>query len=125
MIRRPPRSTLFPYTTLFRARVEVGVALGGTAGHFHRDGHEAAVELDVAADRAANETLPVGGRRRFVFDHRDGLALDRRHQRLLELTARSHESCAVPGVHDPEVACSAPAVVEIQSPRRLPDAIPR
>src|SRR3712207_8297682 len=24
MIRRPPRSTLFPYTTLFRSEVEVG-----------------------------------------------------------------------------------------------------
>src|SRR2546427_3918760 len=24
MIRRPPRSTLFPYTTLFRSRVRVG-----------------------------------------------------------------------------------------------------
>src|SRR5437660_761775 len=46
------------------ARLEVGLALGGTAGHFHRDRHEAAVELDVAADRAANEALPVGERRR-------------------------------------------------------------
>src|SRR5690349_22692068 len=27
MIRRPPRSTLFPYTTLFRSQVEVGDAL--------------------------------------------------------------------------------------------------
>src|SRR5205809_5770202 len=26
MIRRPPRSTLFPYTTLFRSRVGVGLA---------------------------------------------------------------------------------------------------
>src|SRR2546430_9627330 len=26
MIRRPPRSTLFPYTTLFRSRVDAGVA---------------------------------------------------------------------------------------------------
>src|SRR3712207_8374311 len=26
MIRRPPRSTLFPYTTLFRSRVREGVA---------------------------------------------------------------------------------------------------
>src|SRR3712207_7252553 len=26
MIRRPPRSTLFPYTTLFRSRVEKGAA---------------------------------------------------------------------------------------------------
>src|SRR3712207_6917099 len=25
MIRRPPRSTLFPYTTLFRSRSELGV----------------------------------------------------------------------------------------------------
>src|SRR2546427_8672251 len=28
MIRRPPRSTLFPYTTLFRSRPEFGFARG-------------------------------------------------------------------------------------------------
>src|SRR5258708_30772336 len=28
MIRRPPRSTLFPYTTLFRSRVEQLILLG-------------------------------------------------------------------------------------------------
>src|SRR2546422_5466116 len=28
MIRRPPRSTLFPYTTLFRSEGEAGKALG-------------------------------------------------------------------------------------------------
>src|SRR5688572_32250120 len=33
MIRRPPRSTLFPYTTLFRSRVECRrIALHGRAG---------------------------------------------------------------------------------------------
>src|SRR3712207_2901983 len=31
MIRRPPRSTLFPYTTLFRS------PLGGTSNHIRRD----------------------------------------------------------------------------------------
>src|SRR2546425_7094822 len=31
MIRRPPRSTLFPYTTLFRS----GFALGKSGGHEH------------------------------------------------------------------------------------------
>src|SRR5690242_20979191 len=32
MIRRPPRSTLFPYTTLFRSSFEVGMyQLGGNA----------------------------------------------------------------------------------------------
>src|SRR5258708_23644305 len=30
MIRRPPRSTLFPYTTLFRSRVEALLAEGHT-----------------------------------------------------------------------------------------------
>src|SRR3712207_7030198 len=29
MIRRPPRSTLFPYTTLFRSRAAVQLAGGG------------------------------------------------------------------------------------------------
>src|SRR5256885_12879886 len=37
MIRRPPRSTLFPYTTLFRSKTHQGVAcesFKGTAQHF-------------------------------------------------------------------------------------------
>jgi len=29
MIRRPPRSTLFPYTTLFRSQLDGGIALKG------------------------------------------------------------------------------------------------
>src|SRR2546430_7387823 len=29
MIRRPPRSTLFPYTTLFRSQVEIVVQVNG------------------------------------------------------------------------------------------------
>src|SRR5947209_15775214 len=32
MIRRPPRSTLFPYTTLFRSRLGPGGHLGRAAG---------------------------------------------------------------------------------------------
>src|SRR5256885_12496566 len=31
MIRRPPRSTLFPYTTLFRSRLEVASRITGSA----------------------------------------------------------------------------------------------
>src|SRR2546423_15610793 len=31
MIRRPPRSTLFPYTTLFRSRIEVTSLVGDHA----------------------------------------------------------------------------------------------
>src|SRR5438874_7976558 len=29
MLRRPPRSTLFPYTTLFRSEIQVAPILGG------------------------------------------------------------------------------------------------
>src|SRR2546422_9668506 len=38
MIRRPPRSTLFPYTTLFRS-LGLAIALVGTAPASAADGH--------------------------------------------------------------------------------------
>src|SRR3712207_7229858 len=41
MIRRPPRSTLFPYTTLFRS--ELCVALGAEARPDELDAHSALV----------------------------------------------------------------------------------
>src|SRR3712207_8798982 len=42
MIRRPPRSTLFPYTTLFRSFI--GGSLGVAAGEAFIKGAEAAIE---------------------------------------------------------------------------------
>src|SRR3712207_7045964 len=60
MIRRPPRSTLFPYTTLFRsplARAEAGLDRGAGAG--------------------ARQAQPRQGRRRPVLG--DALAAVRRH----------------------------------------------
>src|SRR6202522_2073364 len=43
MIRRPPRSTLFPYTTLFRSRFTVGLCNGGY-GHCGQDQGAAAID---------------------------------------------------------------------------------
>src|SRR2546421_10049484 len=47
MIRRPPRSTLFPYTTLFRSQVNEVVPASGSAvdapGILSRDGKVAVV----------------------------------------------------------------------------------
>src|SRR5256885_4730025 len=41
MIRRPPRSTLFPYTTLFRSLAEARLPVGGaTLEHYHRETEE-------------------------------------------------------------------------------------
>src|SRR3990167_2344025 len=39
MIRRPPRSTLFPYTTLFRSGMAPGSMQGGSAPPDARDPH--------------------------------------------------------------------------------------
>src|SRR3712207_8125012 len=46
MIRRPPRSTLFPYTTLFRSIFGAGSVVLGTAAWFY-----ARVAADDAYDR--------------------------------------------------------------------------
>src|SRR3712207_9234584 len=53
MIRRPPRSTLFPYTTLFRSWLGRNVAAAGADGqatvlHFDADGVPAAILLSRA-----------------------------------------------------------------------------
>src|SRR2546430_5042598 len=79
MIRRPPRSTLFPYTTLFRSR-ERGTTLVGAP-----DGRDVAalrvgrqvVHVRVAARRKHNRIARVGA-------HRPGdqVAQDRKSTRL-------------------------------------------
>src|ERR1043165_2853002 len=67
MIRRPPRSTLFPYTTLFRSRVRGRVDRRG--GQLYRADVEVLVEgadgESVAArfERAEREGSRAGGRR--------------------------------------------------------------
>src|SRR2546429_5285719 len=63
MIRRPPRSTLFPYTTLFRSRAE------------HELGRRARRDIEAAARRVQS-----GGRRREPVA-RAGL-VDRKSTRL-------------------------------------------
>src|SRR5256885_5134341 len=57
MIRRPPRSTLFPYTTLFRSHVQCGLP-GGTDGglvrvRLHHARHRLRVHVDHAGVAAA------------------------------------------------------------------------
>src|SRR3712207_8274802 len=71
MIRRPPRSTLFPYTTLFRSIEVEGVeqvdrGAGGVDGHLGRDLQQrlGVVEDDLhaGADHLVGQRL--GGSRR-------------------------------------------------------------
>src|SRR3712207_9323078 len=57
MIRRPPRSTLFPYTTLFRSLVEAGAAqeLLEAAAVLAGDARVAQHVLDLALDELRRE----------------------------------------------------------------------
>src|SRR2546428_6206501 len=52
MIRRPPRSTLFPYTTLFRSLVagDLEALDGGTLEHHDDEGVAVAAQLHVAEE---------------------------------------------------------------------------
>src|SRR2546427_3296844 len=54
MIRRPPRSTLFPYTTLFRSQADVAVVLVEVRGEVDR------ASIDVQGGRAVGGAQGAG-----------------------------------------------------------------
>src|SRR3712207_7750036 len=64
MIRRPPRSTLFPYTTLFRSRGRARLAelTGGLV--------EVSSTASTVTDAAGREYLDCGGYGVFLLGHR-------------------------------------------------------
>src|SRR3712207_7346554 len=59
MIRRPPRSTLFPYTTLFRSLVRRGRLAEDTAVHRHL-GEQADRSVEGAGRRGHRPRAPYG-----------------------------------------------------------------
>src|SRR3712207_7706701 len=90
MIRRPPRSTLFPYTTLFRSRDLVPLPLGRTTGARARP-------QDLRREGAADEVLrePRGLQHRLEVDAgRDAHVLDHRsEEHTSELQSRQYLVC--------------------------------
>src|SRR3712207_7830742 len=91
MIRRPPRSTLFPYTTLFRSRgVLVGVRCLGIAGH------RGVVDLVAGVDRAVPGVGPGRRGRRVVVAPGQQHALRARRrseEHTSELQSRQYLVC--------------------------------
>src|SRR5258705_826567 len=65
MIRRPPRSTLFPYTTLFRSIVDDLLATGGTAAATRRLAERLGAEV-VGAARSEEHTSELQSLRHLV-----------------------------------------------------------
>src|SRR2546430_4673174 len=81
MIRRPPRSTLFPYTTLFRSVADViGQRIEGA-----RDGERD--QQDHAEDEAVDDALGGDGPRRRRARHR------RSEEHTSELQSQSNLVC--------------------------------
>src|SRR3712207_8007087 len=79
MIRRPPRSTLFPYTTLFRSHLRDVARFGRQVGHV------ALVEQDAPAGRPHEPRDDVEQRGLAAAggaEQRIGAALDRKSTRL-------------------------------------------
>src|SRR5260370_22818069 len=71
MIRRPPRSTLFPYTTLFRSRLAQKLPTGGVQYPF---------EFHCVNDKAINAFALPGG---YVFVNRGAIeAADNEAQQM-------------------------------------------
>src|SRR5439155_23676110 len=70
MLRRPPRSTLFPYTTLFRSHRE---------GQREDDGHN-------------RQQLAVRGEILLPFGHRDDLQLESEKERAEHRRSEEHTS---------------------------------
>src|SRR5437762_11619082 len=66
MFRRPPRSTLFPYTTLFRSVVEVGEDFANASPWVGRNGSTRCpncelVETEVRTDACRDELVATVG----------------------------------------------------------------
>src|SRR3712207_7230843 len=81
MIRRPPRSTLFPYTTLFRSLLPRPVPPGG--GLPGRGAEEA----------GGRRRRPDAGLRRCGLGRRPGLAAPRSEEHTSELQSRQYLVC--------------------------------
>src|SRR3712207_7827936 len=84
MIRRPPRSTLFPYTTLFRSVEAEG--RGGAPADSARVGLEVAVGVRQGVAQLMQHLAQVGARLGFARvrpeQKREVLAQDRKSTRL-------------------------------------------
>src|SRR3712207_7646263 len=88
MIRRPPRSTLFPYTTLFRSVDDAQVVHQPVVIRAPQVGHE----LEPVAVRQHQQELGEGPRRRIQPSHEVGHER-RSEEHTSELQSRQYLVC--------------------------------
>src|SRR5687768_18051484 len=91
MLRRPPRSTLFPYTTLFRS----AAALNEARERVMNDGHAEAVAMrDIVRGERSMRSCKAEHEIADGIGHRLQVALgDRSEEHTSELQSRLHLVC--------------------------------
>src|SRR3712207_8215011 len=89
MIRRPPRSTLFPYTTLFRSETQALPWIGQDSGIFARHGLDVDVSLVPGTPRLV-QSLIAGD---FDYAIVGITALMRSEEHTSELQSRQYLVC--------------------------------
>src|SRR3712207_8332052 len=88
MIRRPPRSTLFPYTTLFRSEGSLPPRLqANLAGFLSAYGHRGVAEIDLGVPRWSDDATHVLG---VLANY---LRLERSEEHTSELQSRQYLVC--------------------------------
>src|SRR5688572_31335923 len=91
MIRRPPRSTLFPYTTLFRSRIKVGHVEAGlrTWNKYHPYPEE--VNRNIISILADFHFAPTNHAKSNLL--REGCPAERSEEHTSELQSQSNLVC--------------------------------
>src|SRR5258707_10169018 len=86
MIRRPPRSTLFPYTTLFRSLTSASASSSSSAESATRRGRAFS---PVIGDRSRPADAPFGA----TVDRGDRYSHERSEEHTSELQSRQYLVC--------------------------------
>src|SRR2546430_10404828 len=86
MIRRPPRSTLFPYTTLFRSR-RATLAAASSIATTPRTARRVIARLEVGSLREALRRIPEDLAEAIELHDVHGL----KYREIAEITSRSEE----------------------------------
>src|SRR3712207_6868588 len=96
MIRRPPRSTLFPYTTLFRSDVAGGKGLAIVPGHVlpQMEGELGGIRRDLEPFGQIRNQVVVGVEAdEAAEDQVEHLGLGRSEEHTSELQSRQYLVC--------------------------------
>ena len=89
MIRRPPRSTLFPYTTLFRSVVVINDPAVAAACHEVSEGDRLQLSIGAKLDRFQGDPMALEAKLENLTDGRFTLENEKSH--LASLVGRSEE----------------------------------